>query len=334
MSPSENCRGLSTSRARMMSPAHVPKIGRPRPWNFSRAGAKSQASMSLSKVVDSPPGMMSPSTSSSSDGLRTSTASTPHCSSARAWSAKSPWSASTPMRNRVLPAPRLEQLLLRELRGLDADHGVAELLADARQHVRVLEVRGGLHDGAGPLRRIARLEDPGADEGGFRAELHHQGGGGGGRDSARREVRHRELARLGDPAQQLVRGAQVLRLGHQLLGRERREPPDAGDDGAHVADCLDDVAGAGLALRTDHGRSFADAPERLAQIAAAADEGDAEGELVDVEVLVRGRQHLGLVDVVDRESFQDLRLDEVPDPRLRHDRDGDRLLDLLDLLDG
>ena len=37
--------------------------------------------------------------------------------------------------------------------------------------------------------------------------------------------------------------------------------------------------------------------------------------------LVGGRQHLALVDVVDLERLQDLRLDEVPDAALGHDRD-------------
>ena len=44
--------------------------------------------------------------------------------------------------------------------------------------------------------------------------------------------------------------------------------------------------------------------------------------LVDVVVLVGGRQHLGLVDVVDAERLEHLRLDEVADARLGHDRDG------------
>ena len=48
--------------------------------------------------------------------------------------------------------------------------------------------------------------------------------------------------------------------------------------------------------------------------------------------LVRRSEHLRLVDVVDLERLEDLRLDEVPDPRLGHHRDGDRLLDLLDHL--
>ena len=64
---------------------------------------------------------------------------------------------------------------------------------------------------------------------------------------------------------------------------------------------LHDVAGAGLALGPDHGGALGDAPERLAQVPAAADEGDLERPLVDVVLLVGGRQYLGLVDVVDTE---------------------------------
>src|SRR5882724_2445816 len=216
MSPSESCLGLSTSRARMMRPAHVPKIGLPPLWSFSMAGTKSHASMSFSRVVDSPPGMMSPSTTSSSDGFRTSTASTPHFSSALAWSAKSPWRASTPilidsrlalpsidsprLRLRLaLPSSCLEELLFRDLRGLETDHRVAEILAHARQHVGVLEMGRRLDDRAGALGRVARLEDSGADEDGFRSELHHEGGVGRCRDPARGEVRHGELPGLGHP---------------------------------------------------------------------------------------------------------------------------------------
>ena len=46
--------------------------------------------------------------------------------------------------------------------------------------------------------------------------------------------------------------------------------------------------------------------------------------------LVGRRQHLGLVDVVDAERLEDLRLDEVADPGLRHHRDADRVHDPLD----
>ena len=40
-----------------------------------------------------------------------------------------------------------------------------------------------------------------------------------------------------------------------------------------------------------------------------------------------GREDLGLVDVVDAERLEDLRLDEVADPRLGHDRDRHRVHD-------
>ena len=60
--------------------------------------------------------------------------------------------------------------------------------------------------------------------------------------------------------------------------------------------------------------------------------GTVKRPLVDVVLDVGGRQHLGLVDVVDLERLEDLRLGEVPDAALRHDRDRDGLLDLLDLL--
>src|SRR5213594_1055662 len=115
MSPRENWRGFSTSLASTMRPAQVPKMGLPAAWNFSIAGSNSHSPMSLSSVVDSPPGMMSPATSSSVSGLRTSTASTPERASARAWSAKSPWRASTPIRTllSLTDSPRLRLRLAR-----------------------------------------------------------------------------------------------------------------------------------------------------------------------------------------------------------------------------
>src|SRR4051794_19519738 len=52
--------------------------------------------------------------------------------------------------------------------------------------------------------------------------------------------------------------------------------------------------------------------------------------LVDVELLVRWREHFALVDVVRTEGFEYLRLDEVADPCLRHHGDRHRLHDALD----
>ena len=54
--------------------------------------------------------------------------------------------------------------------------------------------------------------------------------------------------------------------------------------------------------------------------------------LLNVELLVGRRKNFTLVDVVDTESFKHLSLDKVPDPALRHDRNGHGAHDLDDLL--
>ena len=59
------------------------------------------------------------------------------------------------------------------------------------------------------------------------------------------------------------------------------------------------------------------------RLVAPQTNGHGERPLVDVVGVVRRREHFGLVDVVDAERLQHLRLDEVADARLGHDRDGD-----------
>ena len=58
--------------------------------------------------------------------------------------------------------------------------------------------------------------------------------------------------------------------------------------------------------------------------------GTVNAALVDVVRVVGRGEHLGLVDVVDAEGLQHLRLDEVADARLGHHRDGDGLDDAVD----
>ena len=128
------------------------------------------------------------------------------------------------------------------------------------------------------------------------------------------------------------RGLQVLGPVEQLGRVGLGDPADVAEDRAQVADRLDDVAGAGLALGADHARALADAPQRLAEVGGAAHERHGEGPLVDVVRLVGRGEHLGLVDVVDTERLEDLGLGEVADAGLGHDRDGDDGLDALDHL--
>ncbi len=129
---------------------------------------------------------------------------------------------------------------------------------------------------------------------------------------------------------QFVGRADLLGEGHQLVLFHGGQAADLTQHGAGVADGLDHVTGAGFALGADHGRAFADAAEGLAQVAAAAHEGDLEVVLVDMVLLVGGGEHLGLVDVVDADGFQDLRFDEMTDAAFGHDRDGDGIHDLED----
>ena len=90
---------------------------------------------------------------------------------------------------------------------------------------------------------------------------------------------------------------------------------------------LDDVARARLALRADHRRALADPAECLAEVPASADERHLEVVLFDVVDLIRRRQHLRLVDVIDPERLEDLRLNEVANAHLRHHRNRHRLHD-------
>src|SRR5690606_8609702 len=132
-------------------------------------------------------------------------------------------------------------------------------------------------------------------------------------DPPRGEVGHRQALRLGDPGDQLDRHAVLDRLARERLVVQAAQTLDAAADRAHVAHRLHDVAGPRLALGADHRRALIDPPESLAQIPAPADEGRPEAALVDVELLVRRRQHLTRVDAVDLEGLEDLRLDEVAD---------------------
>ena len=160
--------------------------------------------------------------------------------------------------------------------------------------------------------------------------MHHQRGVGGGGYAARGEVHHRQPTETLRLAQQVERRANLLRVCSEFVVAHQLHAADLLHHRPHVADGLDDVTGAGLALGADHRSALADAAQRLTEVAAAADERDLEVVLPDVVLLVRGRQHFGLVDVVDADGLEYLRLDEVTDAHLRHDRDGHGTHDRLD----
>src|SRR4051812_38268670 len=237
-------------------PAHVPRIGRPCSACSVIAGSRPSRSIAFVIVVLSPPGITSPSRSTSPCGVRTSTGSAPSEASISACAAKSPWLASTPMRNRVGPplsggnAPEgatkgvlgpalLQQLALgREPRDIVAAHGLTKLDRGAGDALRILEVGRCLDDSPGATVGILRLEDPGTDEVALGAQLHHERRVGRRRDAAGAEQRHGKPARLGDLAHNLHRRAELLGLGAELLAFRRAETLDAAPDSAQVPNRL------------------------------------------------------------------------------------------------
>src|ERR1035437_9009501 len=352
-SGSTGCSPPAISVERMIIPAHVPKIGAPDRPRRRIGSRKPHRSIKWRIVVLSPPGRIRPATSSRSAGRRTSTPSTPIAARVAMCSRKAPCTARTPifttwLRSRVvdrrrvvatgsgrprspagsaearvgyrrLPAPGREALGIGDRLQRDSAHGCPQALRDLGQDLRVVEMGGGLDDRVRHPGRLLALEDARAHEHAVRPQLHRECRVRGGGDPAGDEVDHRQGAGAGDLADELDRSAELLRGGEQLVLAHRREPSQLRVDGADVTDRLNDVAGARLALGTDHRRALGDPAERLAQVAAAAHERHLEGVLVDVVRLVGGRQDLGLVDVVDAERLEDLGLDEVADPGLRHD---------------
>ena len=149
-------------------------------------------------------------------------------------------------------------------------------------------------------------------------------------DAAGTEERHGQLAALSDVLHEVERSAKLLRSGRELHPGQALEALDRTVDVAQVADGLDDVAGAGLALGTDEHRTLGDPAQGLTEVGGAADERDLEGVLVDVVGVIGRSEDLGLVDEVDLERLEDLRLGEVADADLRHHGDRDDLLDAAD----
>ncbi len=96
-----------------------------------------------------------------------------------------------------------------------------------------------------------------------------------------------------------------------------------------MADSFDDVACTSFAFGTDHGRTLTDPTQSLSETGRTTDERHFEITFVYMDPVIGGSEYFGLVDIVDRECFEDLGFDEVSDPYLCHDRHADSLLDLL-----
>src|SRR5690348_12632196 len=119
------------------------------------------------------------------------------------------------------PAARLEQIFFFELADVEALHGFAEFVRSFKDFLRVLIIRGGIDDGLGALRRVARFEYAGADKDGFRSELQYERGVRRSRNAAGGEIRHGQLAVRGDMLNEIERSAELLGFVDQLFLAER-----------------------------------------------------------------------------------------------------------------
>src|SRR5215813_12959040 len=181
-----------------------------------------------------------------------------------------------------LPAAGGEQVLLFELANIDAAHGFAKFLVSFENRFRIFEVRCGLHDGLGTSIGVAGFEDARAHEDGFRAEPANKCSVCRRSDTTCGEIWHRQFSSFRYLADDVERRAHFLGLMHEFIIAKGGELTHVADDGAHVADCFDNVAGARLALGAYHRGAFCDAANRFAEIARAANERDTVVMLPDV----------------------------------------------------
>ena len=314
----------------MIIPAHVPSTGVPERTSARSGSASPSRSMPSVIVVDSPPGITSPSSPSRSAGTRTSRTSAPSSRSIRACAAKSPCRASTPTSG---------ALTSRGWRAAAAPRACASRATSSPRPAPRRPARRARRPGSASWPRRSRrracagssdlkMPEPTNTPSAPSCIISDASAG-----VAMPPAQNSTTGSLPASATPRTRSSGDCSSLAAVASSASSSVPQAADlraDPAHVAHGLDDVAGPGLALGADHRRALADAPQRLAEVGRAAHERDLERPLVDVVGLVGRRQDLGLVDVVDLERLEHLRLGEVADARLGHHRDRHGLLDALD----
>src|SRR5690554_1445558 len=198
-----------------MAPAHVPQMGFSLP-NALRGSIKLKAVASFPMVVDSPPGIISPSRPSRCSGRRTSTASTPMRRSMAMCSMKAPCNAKTPILIDArcidfrLPASPGDQFRFWHRRNLAAYHWLTQVAADFSKNVRIIVMGGRLDNGCCTTSRIAGLEDARADKHTVHAQLHHQGGVCRSGDASGGEIHHRQTSKAARLHDQFIWSADLL----------------------------------------------------------------------------------------------------------------------------
>ncbi|KAM0051796.1 hypothetical protein Hdeb2414_s0007g00240711 [Helianthus debilis subsp. tardiflorus] len=87
-----------------------------------------------------------------------------------------------------------------------------------------------------------------------------------------------------------------------------------------------------FSFRPNHRSTFTNPPQCLSQIPTPTHKRNPKIMLINMILIIRQRQNLTLINIIHTNRFQNLRLNEMPYPRLRHHRNRNRLLNLLNQL--
>ncbi|KAL0555664.1 hypothetical protein IC582_009618 [Cucumis melo] len=189
-----------------------------------------------------------------------------------------------------------------------------------------------LNNRSGPPRWVAALEHTRADEYTVTTELHHQ------RCICRRgyttsgKLNHRKPAELLRLQHQIIWRSDLFGEGKDLIVVHVPQQPDIPHHGPHVSHSLNDIAGTGLTLGSDHCRPFTNTPQRLTEVTAATDKRNAEVVLVDVVFFISESKNFALIHIINTNGLKNLSFNEMTDSSLRHDRNRNSLFDFLDEL--
>lgn len=234
------------------------------------------------------------------------------------------------LRAEHLPAAVSKATTLHVLGDVETDHGLTEVLRDGSKLSGVVVVGNGLDDGTSTLLGVVALEDTRADKDTVTAELHHESSISRGSNTTSSEVDNWQSLQASSLLEKVEGSLNLLGVDVKLLVAHGRDTLDLALDSALVTDSLDNVAGTGLTLGSDHSSTLRDTTKSLTEILGTTNEGDLEVVLVDVVCLVSRGENLGLIDVIDTDSLENLGLDKVANSNLGHAWHGGGLLDLLD----
>ena len=110
---------------------------------------------------------------------------------------------------------------------------------------------------------------------------------------------------------------------------------DAGDftvHFAHMADCLDNIASTRFSLGTDHGSTFIDTSQSFPKIFGTTHEWYFEFSLINMVDIIGRRKNFAFIDIVNLQCLQNLGFCKMTDTTFGHNRDGYRILNLLNQL--